>query len=66
MQFFQHSRKGLRPKLKREVVRATVPEEASPGTEDGRPSREIQDPSVSMPVTIMLAGDCALLKGFIL
>ena len=43
MQFFQHSRQFRPPKPKRDVVRVVAPEEASPGTGDGRPSREIQD-----------------------
>ena len=42
MQFFQHSRQGRPPKPKREV-RAVAPEEESPGTGDGRTSREIRD-----------------------
>ena len=43
MQFFQHSRQGRPPKPKRDVVRAVAQEEASPGTRDVRPSKEIQD-----------------------
>ena len=44
MQFFQNSRKGRLPKPMRDVVMAVTPEDESPGTEDVRPSREIQDP----------------------
>ena len=40
----QEGKGGGGPKLKREVVRATAPEKASPGTGDGRPSKENQDP----------------------
>ena len=41
---FQVVEKGRRPKPKRDVVRAAAPEEGFPGTRDGRPFREIQDP----------------------
>ena len=42
MQFFQHSRQGRPPKPKRDV-RAVTPEEEPQGTENGCPSRKIQD-----------------------
>ena len=36
--------KGATAKPMRDVVMAVTPEDASPGTRDVRPSREIQDP----------------------